>query len=218
MAFALHVLFLLLISFSLQHVQSYAINGVAGGVDRSTGEQPARLEFTAFSKLGPAFDLFIIALQQFQQTNQSREFSYYQVAGTCTWPKEAMWVTANSNNRYTWPALHILGRSLGQQPAGLLYPRLDPAPAMAPSLCGFLRGTDPFHRHRHMCAYCMLGNHLAQCATDSSLISILLSKKISSCSTSTSRAILGLGLQCDNAHAREWSHDQHQHTEGIRQH
>ena len=58
-----------------------AITGPSGGVNIATGQRPFRQEFVAFSKTGPAFDLYIQALQQFQAATQTGQTSYYQVAG-----------------------------------------------------------------------------------------------------------------------------------------
>ena len=63
-------------------VSSYAITGILGGVDRTTGQRPFRQEFSTFRNSGPAFDLYILSLQQLQQQNQSALLSFYQVAGT----------------------------------------------------------------------------------------------------------------------------------------
>lgn len=82
MALALHVLCFLIASFWLQLVRPFAVDGVTTTLNHTAGEQPARLEFSTLSQSGPAFDLFILALQQFQQANQSHELSYYQIAGT----------------------------------------------------------------------------------------------------------------------------------------
>ena len=57
-----------------------AITGPQGGVNTTTGQRPFRQEFSAFNS-GPAFDLYILSLQQFQQQNQSALLSYYQVGG-----------------------------------------------------------------------------------------------------------------------------------------
>ena len=57
------------------------ITGPQGGVNTTTGQRPFRQEFSTFKNSGPAFDLYILALQQFQQQNQSALLSYYQVSG-----------------------------------------------------------------------------------------------------------------------------------------
>ena len=82
MALALHVLCFLIASFSLRLVHSFAVDGVATILNHTTGGPPVRLELSTLSQSGPAFDLFILALQQIQQANQSHELSYYQIAGT----------------------------------------------------------------------------------------------------------------------------------------
>ena len=60
---------------------SYAITGALGGVDAATGQRPVRHDFTSFQHAGPAFDLYILALQDFAQQDQALLLSYYQVAG-----------------------------------------------------------------------------------------------------------------------------------------
>ena len=58
-----------------------AITGPQGGVNNVTGQRPFRQDISTFKDSGPAFDLYILSLQQFQQQNQSALLSYYQVAG-----------------------------------------------------------------------------------------------------------------------------------------
>lgn len=58
-----------------------AVTGAPGGVNTASGERPSRQDIYTLSSSGPAFDLFILALQQFQQEDQSDLLSYYQVAG-----------------------------------------------------------------------------------------------------------------------------------------
>lgn len=59
-----------------------AIRGIQAGVNPSTGRRPFRQEFSTFKNSGPAFDLYIQALQRFQQRDQTTLLSYFQVAGT----------------------------------------------------------------------------------------------------------------------------------------
>ena len=61
-----------------------AITGPKGGVNTATGQRPSRQEFSAFKNSGPAFDLYLLSLQQLQQQNQSALLSYYQIAGKKT--------------------------------------------------------------------------------------------------------------------------------------
>ncbi|MCJ1287371.1 hypothetical protein MMC26_006720 [Xylographa opegraphella] len=65
---------------------AFAINGVHAGVNTLTGQRPFRQEFSTFQNAGPAFDLYIQALQQLAQTNQSAMLSYYGVAGIHGYP------------------------------------------------------------------------------------------------------------------------------------
>ena len=59
----------------------YVINGTQGGVNPTTGERPFRLEIGRLQASGPAWDLYILALQRLQATSQPQLLSYYQVAG-----------------------------------------------------------------------------------------------------------------------------------------
>lgn len=61
-----------------------AITGVQAGVNADTGERPFRQEFSVFQSTGAAFDLYIQALYQFTQEDQSNEQSYFSIAGNCT--------------------------------------------------------------------------------------------------------------------------------------
>lgn len=58
-----------------------AVSGVQAGVDLTTGRRPFRQEFSTFRNSGPAFDLYILALQKFQQRRQSDPLSYFGIAG-----------------------------------------------------------------------------------------------------------------------------------------
>lgn len=58
-----------------------AVRGIQAGVDPRTGRRPFRQEFSIFKNYGPAFDLYIQALQRFQQRDQTTLLSYFQVAG-----------------------------------------------------------------------------------------------------------------------------------------
>ena len=60
---------------------AFAITGLQGGVNAATGERPIRQEISVFQYAGPAFDLYILALQQLVQRDQADQFSYYQIAG-----------------------------------------------------------------------------------------------------------------------------------------
>jgi len=57
-----------------------AIPGVSAGQSNS-GQRPFRQEFMKFAASGPAFDLYILALQQFQAQDQVQTLSYFQVSG-----------------------------------------------------------------------------------------------------------------------------------------
>ena len=60
---------------------SFAITGLRGGVNTATGERPVRKDISALEHEGPAFDLYILALQHFMRQNQSDPLSYFQISG-----------------------------------------------------------------------------------------------------------------------------------------
>ena len=72
-----------------------AIIGPQGGVNNATGQRPFRQEFSTFKNSGPAFDLYILSLQQFQQQNQSALLSYYQVTGDVPLLLSSVWLLIN---------------------------------------------------------------------------------------------------------------------------
>jgi tyrosinase len=77
-----NLLLLTLLSAVSKSVVGYAITGVSGGVNSDTGQRPARLDMRDLQSAGPAFDLYVQALSQFQSDDQSDLVSYYEVAGT----------------------------------------------------------------------------------------------------------------------------------------
>ena len=76
-----------IISLHFYQVDSFAITGVSAGVNQVTGERPLRRDINELYMSGPAWDLFILALHDFQETSQDDPFSYYQIAGKhpCVW-------------------------------------------------------------------------------------------------------------------------------------
>ncbi|KAI9806999.1 MAG: hypothetical protein M1833_002657 [Piccolia ochrophora] len=71
----------LTVSINAYRTKAYVITGPDGGVNAQTGERPARQEIRTFQNSGPAWDLYIQALQTFQQLGQGEQLSYYQVSG-----------------------------------------------------------------------------------------------------------------------------------------
>ena len=117
-----------------------AITGPEGGVNNSTGQRPFRQEFSTFKESGPAFDLYILSLQKFQEQNQSAFLSYYQVGGNIT---SIIVQRTNTDlySRHSWTPLHRMGwrsRSLSNR---ILHTQLYPVPIMASTLHGTLRGS-----------------------------------------------------------------------------
>lgn len=61
---------------------SIAITGSQAGVNQQTGQRPFRQDYRDFNKTGPPFDLYIQALQSFQNSNFNDQQSYFKIAGT----------------------------------------------------------------------------------------------------------------------------------------
>ncbi|MCJ1331076.1 hypothetical protein MMC10_007763 [Thelotrema lepadinum] len=76
----------LLLTCLVFDVTSVVISGTQGGVDDTTGFRPMRLEINQFSYAGPAWDLYVLALRQFQSTSQSGQLSYYEISGIHGYP------------------------------------------------------------------------------------------------------------------------------------
>lgn len=76
------LLFFLLACFLSHGSVAIQVTGAPGGVDPITGQRPFRYEIDTFAKSGPAFDLFILAMQQLQAVNQSDQQSYFAISGT----------------------------------------------------------------------------------------------------------------------------------------
>lgn len=73
------------IFFSLVgYVQCVAITGISAKVDNVTGERPLRQDINQFRSSGPQWDLYILALHDFQQVDPSDPLSYQQIAGKPT--------------------------------------------------------------------------------------------------------------------------------------
>ena len=84
--------FLGLLALVISTARGFAVIGTQGGVDGNTGFRPMRIDINQFKLAGPAWDLYIQALQQFLATNQSGQFSYYQIAGkfSMSWSQSSL--------------------------------------------------------------------------------------------------------------------------------
>lgn len=83
--------------------RAVAITGPQGGVNTPTGQRPFRQDFSTFKNSGPAFDLYILSLQQFQQQNQSALLSYYQVGGNAPLVLSSVWLLTNDEGIHGRP-------------------------------------------------------------------------------------------------------------------
>lgn len=60
---------------------AFVVTGATGGVSE-TGQRPFRLNIVTMAQSGgPAWDLYILATQQFQARDQKEQSSYFQIAG-----------------------------------------------------------------------------------------------------------------------------------------
>lgn len=61
---------------------AFVVTGAVGGVNTETGQRPFRLNIVTMAQIGgPAWDLYILALQQFQAKDQKDQLSFFQIAG-----------------------------------------------------------------------------------------------------------------------------------------
>lgn len=134
----LNLLFLLLSFSSVALVDAFAITGVQGGVNTSTGQRPFRMNFLTFQNSGPAYDLYILSLQQLQQQGKSNLLSYYQVAGRASFSSLSEPTTLICASRHPRTSIHPVGRRQGSVPGRLLYARLDLIPILAPTVPGLV--------------------------------------------------------------------------------
>lgn len=74
------LLFLTITSNAIQ------VTGATTGFDPTSRERPVRREINDLAKSGPSWDLYILALQRFQNTPSEETLSYFQVAGIHGYP------------------------------------------------------------------------------------------------------------------------------------
>ncbi|ERF72312.1 hypothetical protein EPUS_02199 [Endocarpon pusillum Z07020] len=73
--------FLAALSALSNPADAFVVTGISAGVNNATGERPFRRDINELYMSGPAWDLFILSLREFQQADQDDPLSYYQVAG-----------------------------------------------------------------------------------------------------------------------------------------
>jgi tyrosinase len=66
---------------SITVAQTFSTSGVRNGVDPTSGARPFRQDIEIFQHTGPAWDLYIQALQTYMKMDSSELLSYFQVAG-----------------------------------------------------------------------------------------------------------------------------------------
>lgn len=125
-----------------KQINAYGIPGISGGVNYDTGERPARRDLRDLQSSGAAFDLYIQALAQFQNDDQSDFVSYYEVAGKNF---KDIQLPVNANEQFARNPrlpLQVLGRCRGPIHHRLLLPRLPNLPNLASTIPVSLRATD----------------------------------------------------------------------------
>ncbi|EER44664.1 polyphenoloxidase [Histoplasma capsulatum var. duboisii H88] len=77
---------LLLLNVLLGVASAVTISGVRDGVNRQTGERPARKDINNLQWSGPEWDLYIQALKAFQEEDRDDLLSFFQIAGIHGYP------------------------------------------------------------------------------------------------------------------------------------
>ena len=72
--------FLYILFLFFHCMAAFQITGASGNIGPD-GERPLRYEIHIFENSGPAFDLFILAVKDLQDVDQSNPLSYFQIAG-----------------------------------------------------------------------------------------------------------------------------------------
>ncbi|KEF59470.1 uncharacterized protein A1O9_04314 [Exophiala aquamarina CBS 119918] len=99
------VQYLLLFWLSLDVLLAIQVSGPPGGVDPKTGARPFRYEISDFQHSGAAFDLYILAMSDFQGVNQSDPLSYFQISGIHGFPQVA-WDGVSGAGTYPGFCMH----------------------------------------------------------------------------------------------------------------
>lgn len=73
---------LLFVRFGL----AITIHGAKERFDATTNTWPARLNINTLNTSGPAWDLFVLALQDMQDDHYSNPMSYFQISAIHGWP------------------------------------------------------------------------------------------------------------------------------------
>ena len=175
-----------------------AITGPQGGVNNVTGQRPFRQDISTFKNSGPAFDLYILSLQKFQQQNQSALLSYYQVAGDVPLLVFDVWLLTRDQGIHGRPYIAWDGVQGAFQTgfcthSSILFPSWHrPYVALFEVrfiLCPRLQFSNTYR----------IANHLEQCPADRSNLFTIPARPVPSCGRHPQDPILGLGSQHYNA-------------------
>ena len=179
-----------------------AITGPQGGVNNVTGQRPFRQEISTFKDSGPAFDLYILSLQQFQQQNQSALLSYYQVAGDVPLLVFDVWLLTRGQGIHGRPYIAWDGVQGAFQigyctHSSILFPTWH-RPYVALFEVHFI-----LRPKFHFSNSCWIANHLEQRPADRSSVSTIPARPVPGCGHHPQDPILGLGSQHYNARSRQ---------------
>lgn len=175
-----------------------AITGSLEGVNNVTGQRPFRQDISTFKNSGPAFDLYILSLQKFQQQNQSVLLSFYQVAGSVLLLVFDLWLLTRGQGIHgrpyiAWDGVYGAFQSGYCTHSSILFPSWHrPYVALFEVrfvLCPKLQYSDP----------CPIANYLEQRPADRSNLFIIRARPVPSCGHHPQDPILGLGSQYYNA-------------------
>lgn len=98
--------YLLVSTVILQSVSAVVVvSGIAAGVNATTRERPFRYEINNLAHSGPAWFLFVQALQRVQDTPRDVATSYYQLAGIHGYPV-AVWDGVNGTSTSAGYCMH----------------------------------------------------------------------------------------------------------------
>ena len=171
-----------------------AITGSQGGVNSVTGQRPFRQDISTFKNSGPAFDLYILSLQQFQQQNQSALLSYYQVAGNVPLLVFDVWLLTRGQGIHGRPYIAWDGVQGAFQRGycthgAILFPSWHRPYVALFEVCFTPCPNFQFSKS------CWIANHLEQCPANRSNLLTIPARPIPSCGHHPQDPILGLGSQ-----------------------
>lgn len=110
--------------------------------DQATGAVPLRREIRDLQKNFPdQWNVYLLGLKDFQETDENDPLSYYQIAGREPSMIRSQWQQPVANihrARYPWPSIQGVERCGGQRYHGVLHSLLNPFPNVASPVFGII--------------------------------------------------------------------------------